>query len=246
MKLLIELKRMLVLVALAGLAWGVSAAELATKVPARPRRVITAHAGAMGTEANTIASLKTLVKTKVDYVEVDVTFRPDGTPVIIHATKPTQTEGVLLADALAVLAPSGKMVQFDLKRHEPELLARMMKEIRAVGLEKRSVFGGVGFAQVETLQKVCPGIRYAINCGKALPKKRGPELDALIVRLKAAKAVGVNENYRGVTREVSDRLHAAGLLVSVWTANSPETFKRCEKLDPDNLTTRWIGDDLRQ
>ena len=40
----------------------------------------------------------------------------------------------------------------------------------------------MGFAQVETLQKVCPGIRYAINCGKALPKKRGPELEALIAR----------------------------------------------------------------
>ncbi len=233
--------------ALAAAVCGVKAVEpsAAAKDWVRPQRVITAHAGAMGTEANTIESLKTLVKTKVDYVEVDVTFRPDGTPVIIHKEKPAQTEGALLTDALRVLAPSGKKVQFDLKRHEPELLARMMKEIRAVGLEKRSVLGGVGFAQVETIRKMCPDIKYAINCGKAFPKKRGPELEALIARLKAVKAVGANENYRSVTREVADRLHEAGLLLSVWTANSPETFKHCEKLDPDNLTTRWIGPDLR-
>ena len=47
---------------------------------------ITAHAGALGTKPNTLSSLKKAIEFGVDIVEVDLTFRPDGTPIRAVAT----------------------------------------------------------------------------------------------------------------------------------------------------------------
>ena len=48
---------------------------------------ITCHAGALGTKANTVDSVRTAVKWGAQIVEFDVTFRPSGLPVIMTAAK---------------------------------------------------------------------------------------------------------------------------------------------------------------
>ena len=214
------------------------------KPPAPRVREYTCHAGAMGTKPNTLESLKALVATKMDWVEIDVTFRPSGLPVIIHKEKPTETEGVPLADALAVLGPSGKKINFDLKRTEVELLKQLPPMMSAVGITpKRMVFSGVTGKTIPNVRKACPGYPYFFNCTP--PKTPGPEMEALIEQIAASNALGANPNWRSVTRTFADRLHERGLQLTVWTADSDETFKACEALDPDFLTTRWVPEARR-
>ena len=67
---------------------------------------ITCHAGALGTKANTVDSVRTAVKWGAQIVEFDVTFRPSGLPVIIHSGSPSESEGELLSEALAAGAAS--------------------------------------------------------------------------------------------------------------------------------------------
>lgn len=214
------------------------------KKPVPRVREFTCHAGAMGTKDNTMESIKTLAATKMDWVEIDVSFRPSGLPVIIHKTNPTETEGTPLAEVLAVLGAAGKKINFDLKRMDVELLKKLPPMMAAAGITpNRMVFSGVNDKTIPNVRKACKGYPYFFNCTP--PKEPGPAMDALIDQIAASGALGANPNWRSVTRTFADKLHARGLFLTVWTANSPETFKACEELDPDYLTTRWVPENRR-
>jgi glycerophosphoryl diester phosphodiesterase len=76
---------------------------------------VTAHAGAMGTRANSVASLRKAVLAGADVVEVDVSLRPNGLPVIIHNSAPSSRQGVLLEHALIEIVESCVQINLDLK-----------------------------------------------------------------------------------------------------------------------------------
>ena len=67
---------------------------------------VTSHAGAFGTRANSISSIRTAVEKNSDVIEFDVSFRPDGTAVIIHNSSPSQRQGVLLEKAVEEFSKS--------------------------------------------------------------------------------------------------------------------------------------------
>ena len=46
---------------------------------------ITAHSGAFGTPDNSLEYVKKVLEEHCEIFEIDVTFRPDGTPVVIHS-----------------------------------------------------------------------------------------------------------------------------------------------------------------
>ena len=198
---------------------------------------VTAHAGAGNTPANTVESLRTLAAANVDCLEVDVSFRSNGTAVIVHKAHPSDAEGVPLADALRVVAASDKRLNLDLKRHEPELLKTLPALVDAAGLRARVFFTGVGAGQVEAVRTACPGIPYYLNCTPPATDEAADRLVETIVRLGA---VGANPDYRKVTPDFARRLHERGLKLSVWTARSPKTFAACAALSPDNVTTLWL------
>ena len=112
---------------------------------------VTYHAGAMLTKPNSIYSVRAAVKNNADIVEFDVSFRPDGTPVIIHNSSPTEEQGELLKDALEVVAqhPSCR-INLDLKSliniGEVEAL------VKKYGLFDRVFYTGVFEDWVETVR----------------------------------------------------------------------------------------------
>lgn len=78
--------------------------------------MITAHAGAMSMPDNSIEALTVAVSAGVDAVELDLSFRPDGTPVIIHDSAPSQKAGVSLDEAFGVIAKDSKIrINLDMK-----------------------------------------------------------------------------------------------------------------------------------
>ena len=213
--------------------------------PAGRKYLLAAHAGAMGTKPNTVESLQRLVKTGVDFIEIDVTFRPSGLPVIIHSAAPRENEGTPLADALAVLGPSEKHVQLDIKAFNPRHLAQLPKMIRDAGLEKRAFFAGAQNTEdYAVLCKACPGFCHMLNCKP--PKEPGPAMNALVETYVKVGAMWANVNYTDASRAFADALHAKGIRLSVWTADSAETIETCAAMDPDSITTMWIPPELTE
>ena len=67
---------------------------------ANARPLITAHSGCMGTPQNSLASVEKGIACGADFIEVDLNFTEDGTPVLSH-DKPKGGEALIasLADA---------------------------------------------------------------------------------------------------------------------------------------------------
>lgn len=202
---------------------------------------VTCHAGAMGTKANTIASLRVALEWGAQVVEMDVTFRPDSTPCVIHKTKPAAGEGTDFDKALATIAAGSDSCKVNLDLKAYENLPEVDRLVEKHGLMSRAFYTGVDEKNVERVRTTSV-IPYYLNANTD-PKRRNDALYAkeLAEKIKALGAVGLNTQFLNVTKTVNEVLHAEGLLVSAWTANSMPVQCELLRLGVDNITTRKPG-----
>lgn len=198
---------------------------------------VTAHSGAYDTPDNSIEFVKRALSEGCEILEIDVTFRPDGTPVIIHSSSPKASEGVLLRDVLSLVAadPSIRM-NLDLKsvRNLPavdELLNRY-------GLTDRAFYTGVGEDWTKTVRETSK-IPYYLNAGVS-PWRRSSEkaLTALADKIVRLGAVGLNTHYDNCRPVMVKLFHEKGLPVSVWTVNDEKNAAKYAAMGVDNITSR--------
>lgn len=198
---------------------------------------VTCHAGAMNTEDNTVSSIEKVVHLGAEIVEFDVSFRPDGTPVMIHKEKPESTEGELIYKALAVVAESSICkINLDLKStaNLPEL-ERLIKEY---GLFDRVFYTGVDENWVDAVKAnstIPYYLNHAITEAQAADKA---EAQAIADKAKALGAIGINSNFSGGSKLFTDIMHENGLLVSYWTPNSEADMLTVIGFKPDNITSK--------
>lgn len=200
---------------------------------------VTAHAGAYGTEDNTLASVREIIKHdgEIDVIELDVTFRPDGTPVIIHAGEAKENEGESFDEALRIIAEESKLqINLDLKNFKGEWLKNVADLIKKHGLSERAFFTGVEIQDVETVRTFCPGVPYYLNCKICVSSRRN--IDSLIAKIKNAGAVGANMFHGACSKPFAKAAHESGLLLSVWTCNNEKTVAKAKALNADNITSR--------
>lgn len=217
--------------ALAQLRQTLTADGTLQKLPAQ--LTVTYHAGALGTEDNSLDSIRTAVAHGAQIVEFDVSFRPDGTPVIIHDGHPGANDGALLADALAIVAESDSCrINLDLK--STANLPAVDRLVQAAGLSTRVFYTGVSVAWVRTVRRTS-AIPYYLNFSNARTRIGIAALTAL---LKATGALGLNANYRMATAAEVTALHRHGLAVSFWTLNELPDMARILRTAPDNVTSR--------
>ena len=200
---------------------------------------ITAHSGAYGTPDNSIEYVKKVLEEHCEIFEIDVTFRPDGTPVIIHSGSPKDNEGILLRDVLALVAadPSIRM-NLDLK--SVKNLPAVDELLDRYGLTDRAFYTGVGEDWVPVVKKNSK-VPYYLNASVA-PWKRNKKkaLAALADKIVALGALGINTHYDNCRFSMVEVFHEKGLQVSVWTVNDEKTANRFAvmPLSVDNITTR--------
>ena len=200
------------------------------------RSMITAHAGAENTVANTVESLKKLAQTGVDCIEMDVRRAPDGPLVLSH--NPVQTaEGsaTLEQGLLAVADVPGLRVNIDLKQEG--LIASVAEVARATGMEKRILF--TGSAGDDELP-------YAIE--HALPVWYNRFLLPPIAwadpfRAIRRKGLSVLNVYWRLPGETMLRTHPGEL--SLWTVDAPEDQARLLRFGVANITTRFPCEAMR-
>lgn len=194
---------------------------------------VTYHAGALNTPANSVESVRVAIEHKAQVIEVDVSFRPDGTPVMIHKDKPDETEGVFLEEALKLISKAKKtMVNLDLK--STANLPAVDALVEKYGLSARAFYTGVFEGWTETVDKNS-AIPYYLNYAPSTAEKRNPKL--VIDKIRACGAIGLNSNYHYVTAHLIDELQKNGIPVSVWTLKNLHTIKKFKAIGPANMTS---------
>lgn len=198
---------------------------------------ITCHAGALHTRANTVRSVRAAVEWGAQIVEFDVSFRPDGTPVIIHNSSPSQNQGVLLEKALDEVAKSDNCkINLDIK--STANLKSVDELVKLKGLEKRVFYTGVFEDWIDTVRNNS-SIPYYINYNPTKEESNNTDyVKNLVKKAVDSGAIGINSNFNGVSTLIVDTAHKNGLLVSLWTANKISDMLCALALHPDNITTK--------
>ncbi len=198
---------------------------------------ITCHAGAFHTKANSIDSIKTAIEWGADIVEFDVSFRPDGTAVIIHNSSPEITQGVLLDDALKIVASDDKCrINLDIK--STANLPEVDRLVKKHNLFDRVFYTGVFEDWVDTVKSTSSipyYLNHKISKEEANDKKSALEI---INKTKVLGAIGINSHYKNATKEFSATAQENGLLVSLWTVNKIRDMTKVLGMQPDNITTK--------
>ena len=197
---------------------------------------VTWHAGAMETEPNTLESIEVAIKNNAEIIEIDVTFRPDGTPVIIHSAAPAENEGILFKDAIKLLSNCNCKVNLDLK--STANLPAVDEIINEYSMMNRVFYTGVFESWVETVKsnsKIPYYLNYSVSRKEA---KKEDAAQAVADKAKTLGVIGINANFRKVRKQFSDVMHKNGLEVSLWTANKKREMKKVIKATPDNITTK--------
>ncbi len=198
---------------------------------------ITAHTGALLTKRNSVKSVVTSIKAGADIVEVDVTFRKDGTVVIIHSDAPANNEGVLFENIAKELAKSHTVkANLDLKAYSNT--SKVQEILSRYKLLDRAFFTGVFPENVEQVKKGAPLIPYYINGSLDKNNMNNDEyLNAFAKEIAALGALGLNTHFSCINKKVTDIMHSHGLLVSAWTVNRCKDQCRILSYGVDNITT---------
>lgn len=232
-------------------AVGVAGAVLAARAGVEINRVVngkielpadftyTAHSGAENTAENSLAFIEKAIALQVPVLEVDVSVRNDGTPVLLHAETAGANEGVLLAEALRLIAEKSDTVQVNLDLKAFTNLPEIASLVETAGLLGRCFFTGVGADQTQTVKIDASGIPYYLNAD--LNKMRLEDeayLKSIAEEVKRSGAIGLNCNYKNASKKLCEVFHSEGLKVSFWTADNKLVMRNLLTFSPDNITTR--------
>ncbi|WEH39410.1 glycerophosphodiester phosphodiesterase [Streptomyces sp. NBC_01218] len=199
---------------------------------------------------NTLSSIRSALERGADAVEIDVRVTRDGVPVLLHdaslqrlwghdralatlghaeLTELTGGGVPTLREALAAAGPHRVMV--DLPGSTDASVRTIVGTVRECGAADRAYYcaGPEAMLRVRTAD---PSAEIALTWTTLAPPR--PEL------LAAIGPRWLNYRFGLVTREVADRVHRDGLLVSAWTADTGRTMRRLIDRGVDSITTNRV------
>lgn len=198
------------------------------------KTTVTWHAGAMDTPDNSIESIEEAVRVDSDIIEIDVTSRRDGTPVIAHREWDEDNDAVLFEDALNTAKPGRCLLNLDIKN--PAHIDRIVETVKKTGMMDRVFYTGI---EERFIPAVKGGeIKYYLNYNAGKDKENDVFLSALCDKIKELGAIGLNSCYDGLTPYTVRFVQSKGLLVSAWTVNDAETARCLFEAGVDNITSR--------
>jgi len=231
--------------------------------PAKPR--VIAHRGASAYRPeNTLAAYELAIEQAADMIEVDLHRTRDGAVVVAHDAELERIGGrgeigdATLAEVRALDAGAGQRVptldelldgfgarialNLELKQGSRGAYAGLpavaVAEVRARGLEERTLYSSFYDSVLHDLRRVDPEARIAL-----LISRRAPE--GWVERARALGAEAVNPELPLVDREFIERAHGEGLAVYVFTVDPVEEMQRLLELGVDGLFTN-VPDRMRR
>ncbi|MFG2297232.1 glycerophosphodiester phosphodiesterase [Streptomyces sp. NPDC048603] len=196
---------------------------------------------------NTLDSVRSAFARGADAVEVDVRLTRDGVPVLLHDASLARLwrADVLLGDLSvaqlreltgggvptlreALLSGNAGRVMLDLPGASPEDVRKVVDEVRECGARDRTYYCA-GPRTMLAVRAADPGAEIALTWTTLSPPRR--------VLLDAVRPAWLNYRFGLVGRELTDALHADGLKVSAWTADTRWSMRRLIAAGVDSVTT---------
>lgn len=198
---------------------------------------ITAHAGAMHTRHNSLWSVREAIAAAPDIIELDITRRRSGAFVMLHKPLAENTQGETLEKVFSLIRSAPELgVNLDLKNFTG--LDMLQKMLFDSDIADRAFFTGVSAENVPAVKSGAPNIPYYLNASADVSRFDNiAYCREFAAEIAKTGAVGLNTNYKAVSRTLIAASHEIGLSVSVWTVNSKADFERMLSYGADNITT---------
>lgn len=204
---------------------------------------ITAHAGCMNTEMDSIESLEAGIKYGADVLEVDANIDEKGNLIVSHDIPLANKRYISFYSVLEIIhKEQNLLLNVDIKNIQ--VLRELRRAILNYNLEDRIFFTGLNYLQIIENKDQLFGNKYFINLEAPkldITKLENSEyLDELLSELIKLGIIGVNLNYKFATSEMIKVCKKHKLLTSVWTIEDIEEMKTVIKLQVNSITTKHI------
>ncbi|MFF0473095.1 glycerophosphodiester phosphodiesterase [Streptomyces sp. NPDC004284] len=199
---------------------------------------------------NTLRSIASAIERGADAVEIDVRLTKDGVPVLLHDDtlkrlwghdRPLSglshellrelTDGGVPTLRDALLTAGDHRLMLDLPGGNEESVRAIVRTVRECGAGERVYYcaGAVAMLQVRAAD---PAAEIALTWTSLAPPRR--------VLLDAVRPRWLNYRFGLVSRELAERVHREGLLVSAWTADTRHSMRKLIKNGVDSVTTNRV------
>ncbi|WP_307124720.1 glycerophosphodiester phosphodiesterase [Streptomyces sp. B1I3] len=199
---------------------------------------------------NTLPSIRSAVDRGADAVEIDVRVTRDGVPVLLHDSTlerlwghdirldhldhrdlTEMTRGGVPTLREALLATESHRIMVDLPGSTDASVRRVVDVVRECGAAERAYYCA-GTQAMLRVRDADPSAEIALTWTTPAPPRP--------VLLAAVRPRWLNYRFGLVDRELTDRVHRDGLLVSAWTADTRRTMRRLLSYGVDSITTNRI------
>lgn len=199
---------------------------------------------------NTLPSIRSALERGADVVEIDVRVTRDGVPVLLHdATLERLWGHDVRLDRLtheeltgltgggvptlreALLAAGAHRLMIDLPGTTDASVRGVVGVVRECGAGERTLYCAGAEAMLR-VRAADPSAEIALTWTTLAPPR--PAL------LEAVRPRWLNYRFGLVSRELTERVHRDGLLVSAWTADTGRTMRRLIRDGVDSVTTNRI------
>lgn len=199
---------------------------------------------------NTLASVRSAIARGADAVEVDVRLTRDGVPVLLHdatlkrlwevdrpldrlshAEVTELTRGGVPTLREAVAALDGRRIMVDMPGADEKAVREIVGTVHECGAAELAYYCA-GATTMLRVRAADPAAEIAMTWTTLAPPR--PEL------LAAVRPRWLNYRFGVVSRELVERNHRDGLLVSAWTADTRRTMRRLLAHGVDSITTNRV------
>ncbi|MEV4949183.1 glycerophosphodiester phosphodiesterase [Streptomyces sp. NPDC053755] len=199
---------------------------------------------------NTVPSIVSAIEAGADAVEIDVRLTGDGVPVLLHddtlkrlwghdralsalslaQLRELTRDGVpTLREALIAAGPHRLLL--DLPGGDETSVRTIVGTVRECGAAERVYYcaGGVAMLQIRAAD---PSAEISLTWNSLSPPRA--------VLLDAVRPRWLNYRFGLVSRELVDKVHRDGYLVSAWTADTRRSMRKLITHGVDSITTNRV------
>ncbi|MGF1339460.1 glycerophosphodiester phosphodiesterase [Streptomyces flavovirens] len=199
---------------------------------------------------NTLPSIRSAVERGADAVEIDVRVTRDGVPVLLHDSTlerlwghdvrvdrldhrelTGRTGGGVPTLREAIAAAGSRRLMIDLPGSTDASVRRIVGVVGECGAAGRVYYCADTSAMLR-VRAADPSAEIALTWTTLAPPRP--------VLLDAVRPRWLNYRFGLMSRELAARIHADGMLVSVWTADTRRTMRRLTGYGVDSITTNRI------
>ena len=203
--------------------------------------LIVAHAGSMGTDDDSLESVKKGIELEADVIELDIRFDSSNVPILSH-DKPSSGKKCETVYDAALLINDAPNIQINADMKEKESIEGLvaLKEIfERFNFKDRMYFSGINRCESELLQKTFPGYKFFTDWNINIFKRSSDAyLESIVDKAKGMGFTGFNLHYRFVTKKMVDFFHQRDMKIYTWTVEKEADMKRLARWGVDSITTR--------